>query len=133
VIRRLGPGDGEELLELDRRFKELVPSGEAAEAFIADPRHLVLVAGELDGFLLAYVVARIDGRAAVFLYDVGVAERARRRVLARALVEGAKRIGREEGAFEMYVLTEPDNTAANRLYEATGAVSEEHRHVAWQL
>jgi len=119
VIRRLGPGDSEELRELGRRFKERVPSLEAAEAFIADPRHVVLVASELDGFLLAYVMARIDRRMAVFLYEIEVAEGARRRGIARALVEEARQIGREEDAFEMYVLTESDNTAANRLYEAT--------------
>jgi ribosomal protein S18 acetylase RimI-like enzyme len=101
VIRRLGPGDGESLRELDRRFEKRVPSPEAAEAFLADSRHVVLVAGEYDGFLLAYVLDRIDGRRGVFIYDVDVEEHARRRGLGRALVEDAKRIGREAGAFEM--------------------------------
>ena len=56
-------------------------------------------------FCSAYVLPRIDGRTAVFLYELEVAERARRRGLGRALVEEAKRIGREAGAFEMYVLS----------------------------
>jgi ribosomal protein S18 acetylase RimI-like enzyme len=70
------------------------------------------------------VLDRIDGRTAVFLYEVGVASDARRRGLGWALVEEATRIGREDGAFEMYVLTEPENAAANGLYAATGAESD---------
>ena len=133
MIRRLGPGDGETLRELDRRFKEHVVTPEAAEAFLAEPRHVVLLAGGRDGFLLAYVLDRIDGRTAVFLYEVGVASDARRTGLGRALVEEAMRIGREAGAFEMYVLTEPENDAANGLYAATGAESETSVMWTWTL
>jgi ribosomal protein S18 acetylase RimI-like enzyme len=133
VIRRLGPGDQATLQELDRRFNEHVASPAAAEAFLADPRHVVLVAGELDGFLLAYVLARIDGRTGVFLYEIDVAEPSRRRGLGRALVDEAKRIGREGGAFEMYVLTEPDNAAANALYAATGATGQADVMWVWEL
>jgi hypothetical protein len=45
VIRRLQPGDSELLRELDRHFKQQVLSSEAAEGFLADRRHVVLVAG----------------------------------------------------------------------------------------
>ena len=65
MIRRLGSGDEEPLRELSRRFKQHVPAPEAAEAFLADPRHVVLVAGGLDSFLLGYVLARIDGRTVI--------------------------------------------------------------------
>ena len=133
MIRRLGPGDGEALRELDRRFKEHVASPDAAEEFLADPTHVVLLAGEHDGFLLAYVLDRIDGRIGVFLYEIGVAQHARRRGLGRALVEEAKRIGRAAGAFELYVLTEPDNAAANGLYAATGATPETSVMWTWTV
>jgi len=98
---------------------------QTAEDFLADPGHVVLVAGEHEGFLLAYVMPRIDGRTAVFLYEVGVAEQSQRRGLGRALVEEAKAIARDTGAFEMYVLTEPDNRPANALYAATGATAQD--------
>ena len=133
MIRRLGPGDGEELRELNSRFKEHVPSLETAEAFLSDAGHVVLVAGELDGFLLAYILPRIDGRTGVFLYELGVAERARRRGIGTSLVEEAKRIASEVGAFEMYVLTEPENGAANRLYASTGTTDEAAVMCVWEL
>ncbi len=79
------------------------------------------------------MLPRIDGRTAVFLYELEVAERARRRGLGRALVEEAKRIGREAGAFEMYVLTESENTAANKLYEVTAAAAETAVMWTWML
>jgi ribosomal protein S18 acetylase RimI-like enzyme len=123
VIRRLGPGDEEELRELNGRFKERIPTLEEAEIFLADPRHVILAADELDGFLLAYVLARIDGRVGMFLYEIGVAGGSRRRGLGRALIEEAKRIAQEAGAFEMYVLTEPGNDTANAFYAATGATA----------
>jgi ribosomal protein S18 acetylase RimI-like enzyme len=133
VIRRLGPGDEETLRELDRRFKEHVASPQAAAVFLCDQRHVALVAGGLDGFLLAYVLPRIDGRTGVFLYELEVAEHARRRGVGRALVHEARRIGHEAGAFEMYVLTEPDNDAANLFYESTGANSETAVMWSWEL
>lgn len=133
MIRRLGPGDGEELRALNRRFKEDVPSLEDAEAFVANRGHVVLVAGQLEAFLLAYVLPRIDGRLGVFLYELGVAEQARRRGIGSSLVEEAKRLSREAGAFEMYVLTEPDNVAANALYESTGASGEGCVMWVWTL
>ncbi len=133
MIRRLRSGDGEDLQELCRRFKEHVPSLEAAEEFLTNNRHVVLVAGELDGFLLAYIMARIDGRTGVFLYELGVAEHARRRGLGRALVEEAKQLGRAVGAFELYVLTEPENAAANALYAATGAFDQPAVMWTWNL
>ncbi len=133
VIRRLRAGDGGELVEVARRFKEHVPTPEAADAFLLDPRHVVFVEGKLDGFLLAYVLSRMDGRTAVFLYELGVAEHARRQGMGRRLVEEAKRIGRAKDAFEMYVLTEPDNEPANRLYAATGAEVEAAAMWVWKL
>jgi ribosomal protein S18 acetylase RimI-like enzyme len=96
-------------------------------------RHVVLVAGELEGFLLAYVLPRLDGRLGVFLYELEVAEPVRRRGIGSSLVEEAKRVSREAGAFERYVLTEPDNRAANRLYESTGARDETVVMWVWEL
>jgi ribosomal protein S18 acetylase RimI-like enzyme len=61
----------------------------------------------------------------MFVYEIGVARESRRRGLGRALIEETKRIAQEAGAFEMYVLTEPDNATANPFYAATGATAPE--------
>jgi hypothetical protein len=43
VIRRLGPDDGETLRRVDRKFKEHVASRVAAEAFVRDDAHVVVM------------------------------------------------------------------------------------------
>jgi ribosomal protein S18 acetylase RimI-like enzyme len=56
------------------------------------------------------------------VYDVGVEERHRRRGIARALLDRVAELARENGIREGFVLTEPDNSAANALYESAGGV-----------
>jgi aminoglycoside 3-N-acetyltransferase I len=133
VIRRLVPGDERLLQTLAQRNKEFVPDDAWAATFLADGRNCMLVelaAGLPIGFVLLYVLPRFDGRVGVFLYEVGVDVGFRRRGIARGLIEEAKRVARAAGAFEMYVLTEPDNDAACALYAATGA-SEPLTSVMW--
>jgi ribosomal protein S18 acetylase RimI-like enzyme len=124
VIRRLGPGDERMLQTLAQRNKDFVPDDAWAAAFLVDRRNCILVelaAGLPVGFVLLYLLPRFDGRIGAFLYELGVDEGFRRRGIGRGLIEEAKRVARGAGAFEMYVLTDPENDAANALYAATGA------------
>ncbi len=101
---------------------------EAAGAFLADVRNLTYGAydgGVPVGYARAVVLSRPDDvRPQVFLYDIGVAEEARRRghggALVRALLEECARLG----AREMFVLTNRSNAAAMALYTSTGAASD---------
>jgi len=54
------------------------------------------------------------------LWDIRVAEDARRRGIARALIEEAARIARVAGCDALEVETQDVNAAACRLYSATG-------------
>jgi len=122
-IRRLGPGDEQRLQELCRRFKDRVPSDDQASVFLAREDIHVWVAevgGELAGFAYAYVLLRIDGDTSVFLYELGVDERFRRRGLGRALVEQARALAEDAGAAKMWVDTSYDNEPARRTYAAAG-------------
>jgi aminoglycoside 6'-N-acetyltransferase len=56
-----------------------------------------------------------------FLYDVDVVESHRRRGIAKALLARLDELARERGIGEGFVLTEPDNDAANALYRSAGA------------
>jgi GNAT superfamily N-acetyltransferase len=98
-----------------------VPSDEEAAAFLErDDIHVWLaeVEGELAGFAYAYVLLRIDGDTSVFLYELGVDERFRRRGLGRALVEQARALAESVGALKMWVDTSYDNEPARRTYAA---------------
>ena len=62
-----------------------------------------------------------DKGTEMFLYELGVAERARRRGVGAALVAALAELARERGCYAMWALTEPDNLAAQRTYARAGA------------
>jgi ribosomal protein S18 acetylase RimI-like enzyme len=107
-----------------RRFKEHAPTVEQSRAFLADDRNWLLAAvddeGRPVGFLLAYLMARWDGRSMVFLYELDVAPEARRQGHGRALVDEAVRLAAASGAYKMWVETDEDNEPAKRTYSAGG-------------
>ena len=57
----------------------------------------------------------------MFLYELEIAEEARRRGYGRALVEEVRRLARASGASAMWVTTDEGNEPARRLYATSGA------------
>jgi ribosomal protein S18 acetylase RimI-like enzyme len=110
-IRRLVPGDEEVVRALAEDEPQI--------ALLADERTIFFAAfdGEQPvGFAFGYALPRRHGLATtLFVYEVGVDERYRRRGVARRLME-ALLAGHEDA----FVLTEPDNEAANALYASLG-------------
>jgi ribosomal protein S18 acetylase RimI-like enzyme len=123
VIHRLKPGDEPRLQELCSRFKDRVPSDEEASSLLEHEDIYVWIAevgAELAGFAYAYVLSRIDGDTSVFLYELEVDGRFRRRGLGRALVDQARALAERLGALKMWVETDYDNEAAKHTYAASG-------------
>jgi len=110
-IRRLGPGDEDVVRALATR----TPRVELLE----DPRTIFVVAfdGEAPvGFAFGYVLPRRHGDAAIlFVYEIGVDEPYRRRGIGKELMQ---RLAEEAGTGEGFVLTDPENAAANALYRS---------------
>jgi len=107
-----------------RRFKDREVSGSHLEAFLADSRHYVFVA-EVDrnvvGFLLAYELPRMDGETAMlFLYEIQVEQRYRRRGIGSDLIAMALETVRRNGWQEAFVFTNHSNPAAVAFYKSTG-------------
>jgi ribosomal protein S18 acetylase RimI-like enzyme len=123
-VRQAAPGDEGEVARFQAAFDNRVLPGETRR-FLEDERHHLLL-GYVDdlpaGFLSAVEVFHPDKRSELFLNEVGVMEQARRRGVARALVDDLKRIGRERGCVSIWVLTDEDNAAAMHLYQSTGGV-----------
>lgn len=123
-VRRADIGDEDEVARFDDAFDEKVVP-EETRRFLEDARHHLLL-GYVDdrpaGFLSAVEIFHPDKRSELFLNEVGVMEGARRRGLARALVDELKRIGRERGCVSMWVLTDEENAAGMRLYRSTGGM-----------
>ncbi len=57
----------------------------------------------------------------VLMNDLFVTETARGKGVGRALIEVSAAVARERGAHHLEWATAPDNTTAQRLYDATGA------------
>jgi ribosomal protein S18 acetylase RimI-like enzyme len=131
TIRLLAPGDEEVVRELATYEGPGDP-----EALLADPRTVMLVAFDAArpvGFVLAHELPRRHGeRAKLFLYEIDVAESHRRRGIASALLERLAELARERGIRRGFVLTEPDNGAANALYRTAGGATE-RVNVVWEF
>jgi ribosomal protein S18 acetylase RimI-like enzyme len=121
IIRRLGPGD-EHVVE---RLAEQAPPERASE-LLADERTVFLVAFEESepiGFVLAYELLRRHGEPSrLFVYEVGVEPRARRRGVATELLRELRRIARARGIRHGFVLTNESNEPAMELYRSLGGV-----------
>lgn len=100
----------------------------ALAAYLRDPRNVFLLAqrdGVAVGFLRGTSLGQLHTRRPqIFLYEIEVARRFRRRGVATALVERLLRYSRARRFEEVFVLTNPNNTAAVRLYRSTGAITE---------
>jgi GNAT superfamily N-acetyltransferase len=124
-VRILRAGEEAALASIaDDVFDHEVDAGTAGK-FLADPRHHIAVA--LDG---TTVVAFASGVhyfhpdkpvPELFVNEVSVAPSHQGRGLGKAVVAALLQVGRELGCDQAWVLTDRENTAAMRLYAASGA------------
>jgi aminoglycoside 3-N-acetyltransferase I len=116
TVRRLGPGDEDVVRTL--------AEGAAHTALLADEHTIFLAAFQGKqpiGFVYGYELLRVDGAPSMlFIYELDVDEAYRRRGIATLLMTELEQIARSRGIAEGFVLTEPDNVAANTLYESLG-------------
>jgi aminoglycoside 3-N-acetyltransferase I len=74
------------------------------------------------GGLAAYVLPKFEqARAELYLYDLAVDARQRRRGVATALIEALKKLARERGIHVVFVQADLGDDAAISLYSKLGA------------
>jgi ribosomal protein S18 acetylase RimI-like enzyme len=116
TVRRLGLGD-------DAVVRKLA-EGEAQTALLADDATIFLVAfheGEPVGFVFGYELPRRHGAPSIlFVYELDVDEGFRCQGIATRLLSELAGHARARGITQGFVLTEPDNAAANALYRSLG-------------
>ncbi len=108
----------------DESGHQIFSSDEYVRQMLARNDFHVIVALEnnrLIGGLTAYEMKMFKRETTeMFLYEIEVAETHRQMGIGKALIEFLKKICAEKGILEMFVGTEKDNTAARKLYAATG-------------
>ena len=73
------------------------------------------------GGLAAYELKKFEQRRSeIYIYDLAVAETHRRRGIASALIEALKKIGRERGAWVIFVQADHGDDPAIALYTGLG-------------
>jgi aminoglycoside 3-N-acetyltransferase I len=115
-VRRLGPGDEDVVRTLAEREPQVGLLADEATIFLA-----AFDGKEPIGFVFGYELPRRHGvPSMLFIYELGVNEAYRRQGIATRLMTELEQIARSRGIGEGFVLTEPDNEAANILYESLG-------------
>jgi aminoglycoside 3-N-acetyltransferase I len=133
VIRRLGEDDVAAMQAANRLFADVFgeeaydgqPAGEGhLRKLLADDRFIALTAHvgeELAGALAAYELVKFEAeRSEIYIYDLAVLERYRRRGVATALIEALQPIARDKGAWVIYVQADPPDAPAVALYDKLG-------------
>lgn len=105
-------------------YRGAVPSDAYLRSLLTKPNVIVLVAvGEAGviGGLVAYVLDKLEQqRSEIYIYDLAVAEPHRRQGVATALIQLLQRIGKERGAYVIYVQADLVDEPAICLYQSLG-------------
>jgi aminoglycoside 3-N-acetyltransferase I len=134
TFRHLSDSDVEVLKQLLKVFGEAfddvaayqdrVPSDGYLRSLLSAPYFIALVAlngDDVVGGLAAYVLDKFEqDRREIYIYDLAVSERHRRRGIARGLINELKQVARERRAYVIYVQADKGDDPAIQLYESLG-------------
>jgi [ribosomal protein S18]-alanine N-acetyltransferase len=124
-IWRATPGSEARVKAAEHLFDDPVEV-EATRRFLADEANVLLIAfedGEPAGFVSGTELTHPDKAVPeMFLNELAVDEAFRGRGIGKALVTELWRLAQSRGCRGMWVLTDDDNAAANRVYSAAAGV-----------
>jgi len=119
------PGSEERVKAAERLFDDPVDVEATAQFLRGDHNHLLIayVGGEPAGFVSGTELLHPDKTwPELFLNELGVDAAYRGRGIGRRLVTALWELGQSRGCRGMWVLTDDENVAATRTYEAAGGV-----------
>ena len=94
-------------------------------AFVGSDGHLLFVAlrnGIVIGQVQGSIQLHVDADAQLYIDNLGVCPADQRNGYATRLIDAIVAEGRERGCGQAWIVTEPDNDAANAFYAAIGSV-----------
>ena len=137
MVRRLGSQDVVLMQAANRLFADVFgeegyhgpPAGpDHLEKLLTDNKFIALVAyvdGEMAGAIAAYELVKFEAeRSEIYIYDLAVIERYRRQGVATALIAAVQEIGRDKGAWVVFVQADPPDEPAVALYDKLGTREE---------
>jgi ribosomal protein S18 acetylase RimI-like enzyme len=122
AIRRLNLEDLDAVNALEPLFDHAVQPRAAAEVLRQEGHHLLVAYDQTQpvGFVSGVEMTHPDKGTEMFLYELAVDERFRRRGIGRQLVEALVALAQRRGCYGMWVLADTDNVAAFRTYQSAG-------------
>lgn len=119
-----------EVFEEPETYQGAVPSDEYLGSLINSDTFIPLAAiadGKVIGGLAAYVLRKFElQRSEIYIYDLAVDEKYRRRGVATGLINRLREIAREIGSWVIFVQADPGDDPAIRLYESLGTREDVH-------
>ena len=120
-VRVLQPGEARVLERVTEGVFDAPVRPAYARAFLAEPGHRIAVAvddGTVVGMVTAARYLHPDKPPELWIDEVGVAPGVRGRGIGGRLMDAMLAEARAMGCREAWVLADPDNEAARRLYES---------------
>lgn len=111
-----------EAFEEHEMYQSAVPTDEYLLNFLKDERHIVMVAeeyGAIVGGLVAYVLTKFEQkRTEIFVYDLAILEKHRRKGAATALFDALKPLAEKYGSYEIFVQADVGDEDALGFYRS---------------
>jgi aminoglycoside 3-N-acetyltransferase I len=111
-------------------YRGAPPSDAYLEALLARPEFIVVVAmhaGEVVAGLAAYELTKFEReRREIYIYDLAVDHRHRRRGIATGVINELRRVAASRRAYVIFVQADPGDMPAIRLYESLGIREDVH-------
>ena len=113
-------------------YQDFVPGDGYLEGLLGKEHFIVVVAqeetsGHIVGGLAAYVLDKFEQeRKEIYIYDLAVLGDHRRRGIATELIQRLRQIGKERGAYVIFVQADPGDTPAIQLYKSLGTQEDVH-------
>lgn len=134
-VQRVQPGDGglmhgmltvfSQAFEDPEAYDRKRPSAQYLDRLLAGDSFIAVVAvseGAVVGAIAAYELRKFEQeRSEIYIYDLAVSEEHRRKGIATALIDELRAIGRERGAYVVYVQADYGDEPAIALYTKLGA------------
>jgi aminoglycoside 3-N-acetyltransferase I len=105
-------------------YQDAVPNDAYLQSLLAKPHFIALVAihgDQVVGGLAAYELEKFEReRREIYIYDLAVADKHRRKGLATNLIKELQRIAKTRNTYVIFVQADPEDEPAIRLYESFG-------------